>query len=150
MQNCLTSNALQWVINFFSEHSLNIIVMTEIVKKNCVFKFVLCFCQTLYISWQIWTKQIFFFYRMSEILCARIFGWCPMQGCFERSMCNYSIKNPKICVCVFSTEPPNCHSVLGIFFITVEVSVSVWGSLRYSDRIHRIPGQLEQVQEGCF
>lgn len=149
MQNCLTSNALQWVINFFSEHSLNIIVMTEIVKKNCVFKFVLCFCQTLYISWQIWTKQIFF-YRMSEILCGRIFGWCPMQGCFERSMCNYSIKKPKICVCVFSTEPPNCHSVLGIFFITVEVSVSVWGSLRYSDRIHRIPGQLEQVQEGCF
>lgn len=101
MQNCLTSNALQWVINFFSEHSLNIIVMTEIVKKNCVFKFVLCFCQTLYISWQIWTKQIFFFfYRMSEILCARIFGWCPMQGCFERSMCNYSIKKTQnLCLC---------------------------------------------------
>lgn len=31
------------VINFFSEHSLNIIVMAEIVKKNCVFKFVLFF-----------------------------------------------------------------------------------------------------------
>lgn len=126
---------------FFSEHSLNIMVMTERVNKKLFSNFFPFFCQTLYISWQIWTKQIFFFYRMSEILCGRIFGWCPMQGCFEKSMCNYGIKK---------TEPPNCHSVLGIFFITVEVSVSVWGSLRYSDRIHRIPGQLEQVQEGCF
>lgn len=138
------------VINFFSEHSLNIMVMIEIVKKNCVFKFFLFFLpDSLHILANL-NKTNFFFYRMSEILCGRIFGWCPMQGCFERSMCNYSIKKPKICVCVFSTEPPNCHSVLGIFFITVEVSVSVWGSLRYSDRIHRIPGQLEQVQEGCF
>lgn len=152
MQNCLTSNDSfnDLVINFFSEHSLNIMVMTERVNKKLFSNFFSFFCQTLYISWQIWTKQIFFFYRMSEILCGRIFGWCPMRGCFERSMCNYSIKKPKICVCVFSTEPPNCHSVLGIFFITVEVSVSVWGSLRYSDRIHRIPGQREQVQEGCF
>lgn len=38
MQNCLTSNDSfnDLVINFFSEHSLNIIVMAEIVKKNCV------------------------------------------------------------------------------------------------------------------
>lgn len=148
MQNCLTSNALQWVINFFSEHSLNIMVMT--VKKLCFQICSLLLPDSLHILANLNKTNFFFFYRMSEILCGRIFGWCPMQGCFERSMCNYSIKKPKICVCVFSTEPPNCHSVLGIFFITVEVSVSVWGSLRYSDRIHRIPGQLEQVQEGCF
>lgn len=138
------------VINFFSEHSLNIMVMTERVNKKLFSNFFLFFLpDSLHILANL-NKTNFFFYRMSEILCARIFGWCPMQGCFERSMCNYSIKKTQICVCVFSTEPPNCHSVLGIFFITVEVSVSVWGSLRYSDRIHRIPGQLEQVQEGCF
>lgn len=134
---------------FFSEHSLNIMVMTERVNKKLFSNFFSFFARlSTYLGK--FEQNKFFFYRMSEILCGRIFGWCPMQGCFERSMCNYSIKKPKICVCVFSTEPPNCHSVLGIFFITVEVSVSVWGSLRYSDRIHRIPGQLEQVQEGCF
>lgn len=102
MQNCLTSNDSfnDLVINFFSEHSLNIMVMTERVNKKLFSNFFSFFCQTLYISWQIWTKQIFFFYRMSEILCGRIFGWCPMQGCFERSMCNYSIKNPQnLCLC---------------------------------------------------
>lgn len=151
MQNCLTSNDSfnDLVINFFSEHSLNIMVMTERVNKK-LFSNLFSFFARLSTYLGKFEQNNFFFYRMSEILCGRIFGWCPMQGCFERSMCNYSIKKPKICVCVFSTEPPNCHSVLGIFFITVEVSVSVWGSLRYSDRIHRIPGQLEQVQEGCF
>lgn len=134
------------VINFLSEHSLNIMVMTERVNKKLFSNFFSFFCQTLYISWQIWTKQIFFFFIACLKFCVEEF----LVDVQCRSMCNYSIKKTQICVCVFSTEPPNCHSVLGIFFITVEVSVSVWGSLRYSDGIHRIPGQLEQVQEGCF
>lgn len=63
------------VINFFSEHSLNIIVMAEIVKKNCVFKFVLFFLpDSLHILANLNKTNFFFFYRMSEILCGRIFG----------------------------------------------------------------------------
>lgn len=133
------------VINFFSEHSLNIMVMTERVNKKLFSNLFSFFARLSTYLGKFEQNKIFFF-----IACLK---FCVEEFLVDvqcRSMCNYSIKKTQICVCVFSTEPPNCHSVLGIFFITVEVSVSVWGSLRYSDRIHRIPGQLEQVQKGCF
>lgn len=61
------------VINFFSEHSLNIMVMTEIVKK-IVFSNLFSVFARLSTYLGKFEQNKFFFYRMSEILCGRIFG----------------------------------------------------------------------------
>lgn len=75
MQNCLTSNDSfnDLVINFFSEHSLNIMVMTERVNKK-LFSNLFSFFARLSTYLGKFEQNNFFFYRMSEILCGRIFG----------------------------------------------------------------------------
>lgn len=76
MQNCLTSNDSfnDLVINFLSEHSLNIMVMTERVNKKLCFQICSLFFARLSTYLGKFEQNKFFFYRMSEILCGRIFG----------------------------------------------------------------------------